>query len=320
MQKSLPLTSFCIFTYNQQDFIRDAIRGAFAQEYGNLEIIISDDCSTDNTYDIILSEVKKYKGNHTVRVLRNEINLGIAKHVCKVLYEEAKGEYLVLAGGDDISQPLRTITSVTFMEQHPDITSLSVTSQPIDVNGKELTYNGREKISLGHNSIFTLADYINYGFCIFSGDSRVLRKSVINAFPPLKFSYAEDIYFFVRSLYIGSIALLRTPLVLYRQHPNSVMGKNKLRRKVSEEDMIRYNNAKKQLLADFEYAIEKGYIKEEDRNIVSKKLDKVIYFLKPQEKGVVKDFLLNWKISILQRFHRYLPNLYNHLRTIYRGI
>ena len=48
----LPLVSFCILTYNQEKFIEDAIKGALSQEYDNLEIIISDDGSTDRTYDI----------------------------------------------------------------------------------------------------------------------------------------------------------------------------------------------------------------------------------------------------------------------------
>ena len=45
-----PLISFLLLTYNQENYIQDAINGALAQTYSPLEIIISDDCSTDGTY------------------------------------------------------------------------------------------------------------------------------------------------------------------------------------------------------------------------------------------------------------------------------
>jgi len=60
-----PLVSICLFAYNQEKYIKEAIRGVLNQTYENLGIIISDDCSTDNTYVIIKEEVEKYKGIKT---------------------------------------------------------------------------------------------------------------------------------------------------------------------------------------------------------------------------------------------------------------
>ena len=48
-----PLVTFALFAYNQEEFIREAVEGAFAQTYEPLEIILSDDCSSDRTYEII---------------------------------------------------------------------------------------------------------------------------------------------------------------------------------------------------------------------------------------------------------------------------
>jgi glycosyltransferase involved in cell wall biosynthesis len=45
-----PLISFLLLSYNQEEYINDAVDGAFSQTYSTLEIIISDDCSNDNTY------------------------------------------------------------------------------------------------------------------------------------------------------------------------------------------------------------------------------------------------------------------------------
>ena len=102
-----PLVSFIIFSYKQEKFIRDAIRGALAQTYEPLEIIISDDCSPDNTFTIIEEETASYAGPHKVILNRNETNLGLPEHMNKVL-KMARGEFIVENAGDDISCPHRT--------------------------------------------------------------------------------------------------------------------------------------------------------------------------------------------------------------------
>ena len=48
-----PLVTFALFAYNQEQHIREAVDGAFSQTYEPLEIILSDDCSTDRTFEIM---------------------------------------------------------------------------------------------------------------------------------------------------------------------------------------------------------------------------------------------------------------------------
>lgn len=300
------LVSFCIFAYNQERFIRDAIQGALLQDYNNLEIIISDDCSTDKTYDIIQEEISQYKGHHKVRAIRNQKNLGIAKHVCKVLYEEAKGAYVVIAAGDDISLPARTKVSIEFLQMHPEVSSLSLFSGFIDEEGNPISNFRYDMISMGSYSIFTLADYIQFNLFVFSGDSRVLRRNVIDAFPPLEYSYAEDIYLFIRSLYLGSVAYLRYPLVLYRQHPNSVMGKSRTRKKVTREALDRFKRAQQQLYSDAEYALNKGYVNKEYRSVLYSKLRHVVEFLRPHAHSKVRSEIRKVCSFIKRKIDKYL--------------
>lgn len=115
-----PLVSFVLLAYNQEEFIREAIEGAFAQTYEPLEIVISDDCSTDRTYAVMQEMVAAYNGPHTVCLNRNEINLGIGPHV-QYAAGLAKGAYVVLAGGDDVSLPERVSKSVEVVEQHGEL-------------------------------------------------------------------------------------------------------------------------------------------------------------------------------------------------------
>src|SRR4051812_34720579 len=71
-----PLVTFALFAYNHERFIRKAVDGALAQTYQPLEIIISDDCSTDRTFEIAQGMASAYNGAHKVVVNRNPKNLG----------------------------------------------------------------------------------------------------------------------------------------------------------------------------------------------------------------------------------------------------
>jgi cellulose synthase/poly-beta-1,6-N-acetylglucosamine synthase-like glycosyltransferase len=101
-----PTMSFVILSYNQEKFIRRAIEAAFAQSYEPLEIILSDDCSTDSTYDIMCAMSRGYSGPKSLKVRKTEKNCGTLRHVVDVA-SITSGELLILAGGDDISKPNR---------------------------------------------------------------------------------------------------------------------------------------------------------------------------------------------------------------------
>ncbi len=74
-----PLVTFTLFAYNHEKYIREkAVEGALAQTYTPLEIILSDDCSTDRTFEIIQEIAKSYTGKHQLVINRNKKNLGLA--------------------------------------------------------------------------------------------------------------------------------------------------------------------------------------------------------------------------------------------------
>lgn len=102
-----PLVTFAVIAYNQERFIREAIEGAFAQTYEPLEIVLSDDCSSDGTFEIMQEMATAYKGPHRVVLNRNDPNLGLVPHIDRVM-ELVNGEFIVVNAGDDISVPERT--------------------------------------------------------------------------------------------------------------------------------------------------------------------------------------------------------------------
>jgi len=92
-----PKVSIVISTYNQKEFISDAIDSALIVDYYNKEIIVSDDCSPDGTYDFI---VEKYKTKN-IKIFKNEKNLGRVMNYRRTLYERVTGEWVIYLDGDD---------------------------------------------------------------------------------------------------------------------------------------------------------------------------------------------------------------------------
>ena len=101
-----PAVTFGLVAYNQENYVREAIEGAFAQQFSPLEIILSDDHSADRTFAIMEEMAASYRGPHTVRARREPSNVGTVQHVMN-LARAAGGELLVIAAGDDISYPDR---------------------------------------------------------------------------------------------------------------------------------------------------------------------------------------------------------------------
>ena len=100
------LVTLAIIAYNQEALIRDAVAGAFAQDHQPLEILLSDDCSTDGTFAIMEEMAAGYSGPHRIRLNRNATNLGLIGHVNRI-FELAEGVLIVPNAGDDISLPDR---------------------------------------------------------------------------------------------------------------------------------------------------------------------------------------------------------------------
>ncbi len=80
-----PLVTFALLSYNQERFTKEALEGVCAQTYSPLEIVISDDCSSDRTFSIISEMVDVYQGPHAIISNRNRKNLGIGANINRVM-------------------------------------------------------------------------------------------------------------------------------------------------------------------------------------------------------------------------------------------
>lgn len=93
----LPLVSIVITSYNRKKTIAKAIESALAQDYQNLEIIISDNCSTDGSEEII----KQYTKDPRVHYSVNQTNIGMLENFKLAINEKSSGKYFSIVNSDD---------------------------------------------------------------------------------------------------------------------------------------------------------------------------------------------------------------------------
>ncbi len=140
-----PLVTFYVMTYNQARFIRQAVEAALAQTYSPLQIVLSDDCSTDGTFEIIQDAVKGYSGPHVVVLNRNDRNLGISDHVNRII-ELATGELIIAADGDDVSSPVRAERCVDVWLRNGRPAALYSAVSCIDADGRPSKRDGNQVV------------------------------------------------------------------------------------------------------------------------------------------------------------------------------
>lgn len=217
-----PLITFVLLAYNQEKLIEEAIQGAFAQTYSPLEIILSDDCSMDETFAIMEEMVAGYCGPHKVILNRNERNLGIVPHFNR-LCEIARGKLIVLAAGDDISLPERTCvlfdtwkkycgSVVLIMSEYAEMDSEGVVTR---ANASRFQCHGIEKRAI--------VDCIEHGAP--HGASMMFSSELLQNLGPIH-AHVEDVTLFFRALLLGKVYYHKSVLLKVRVHESFSKNKN----------------------------------------------------------------------------------------------
>ena len=122
--------SVLLLTFNQENYIKDCINSILNQSYQNFELLINDDCSTDNTLNII-----KEFNDDRIKVFTPKYKKGINSSLTS-LCNNASGEFVLLFAGDDILKENHIETTVNYLNEHSEIDTVYVNVTPIDENGK----------------------------------------------------------------------------------------------------------------------------------------------------------------------------------------
>lgn len=116
-----PLVSVPVITYNSAKFVLETLESIKAQTYQNIELIISDDCSTDNTIELCQKWVEENK-DHFVRtqIITSDVNTGVSANLNRA-EAACQGEWVKPIAGDDLLMPDCIENYVDYVQTHPDI-------------------------------------------------------------------------------------------------------------------------------------------------------------------------------------------------------
>jgi glycosyltransferase involved in cell wall biosynthesis len=232
---AVPPASFIIFAYNQKRFIREAVESAFAQTYEPLEIILSDDGSSDGTLEIMQEMAAAYRGPHEVQVVRTPQNLGVTRHVL-LRGSEAQGEIVIVAAGDDISEPERTARLVEAFGTDPALMAVSSGFDLVDAAGTLISAGHVTPVAhVNDKRVVNYLRGLDREYKIIQGSTASYRRSVFDLpVPTGDILFSEDnLLNFLVYVNGGYVEVLDDSLVLYRQHDAAL---NNRRRKVLSWD------------------------------------------------------------------------------------
>ena len=206
----MPKISILLTSYNHEKYLRKSIDSILNQTFKDFELIIVDDCSTDNSYGIIES----YNDERIIKV-RHDVNIGYC--MTKELVSSFKSEYFAIAHSDDVWEKEKLEKQYKYLENHSNVAACFTWVKLIDEQGKELdSDNG--KVYTNFNVVNrSRYEWLNYFF--FNGNclchpSVLMRKSVqlednlfvrgLGAFPDLyrwiKLCLKHDIYIYQEKL------------------------------------------------------------------------------------------------------------------------
>ena len=208
-----PRISLLMLAYNQEKTVRAAVESCLAQDCEPIEIVLSDDASTDSTFDILQEMAEAYRGPHHVWARRNEKNLGIGSHY-NALVEASKGELLFTAAGDDISTRDRVRRTVEAWEATGCKADL-VACHVIDLDDNDQLHDVMHVANLGEWR--TLEQWSEKRPYII-GAGHAFTRRMMERFGPLDSGvFYEDQIMVFRAIVSGGAVTVDAPLVHYRR-------------------------------------------------------------------------------------------------------
>lgn len=203
--------SVLLTSYNAAQFIEEAIDSLLAQDCPGLEIIISDDQSTDGTWQQIERIYQAYRGDKSIIIHQNTQRLGVVGNFMQA-FSLSHGEFIFNAGHDDISVPERIRKTMAFYDQKNQLYDLIASdAYDLDTNGTILGIKVIDDLE-----DWTLPRWFT-GRPYFFGASFMMRRSLI-AMRPLnpRLLYEDQVLVF-RAILTHGACRLPEPLVCHRR-------------------------------------------------------------------------------------------------------
>nr|WP_317892752.1 glycosyltransferase [uncultured Sphingomonas sp.] len=207
-----PTVSVLIPVHNRAHLVGDAIRSILSQRFGDFELVVVDDGSTDDSVAVV-----EAFGDPRIRVVRHARNLGIPDARNTGL-DAARGRLIAWLDSDDIARPERLGAQVDFLARNPDVALVGGCAGKIDKNGRRKRGVRVPPLEPGDIAAWLLFR------SAFQQSSVMARAEVLKANPyQPRFDVCEDLELFVRLSRTYRLANLPQVLVDRRVHPGQTV-------------------------------------------------------------------------------------------------
>lgn len=260
------LVSFYVIACNQERLVAEAVAGALAQTWSPLEVVLSDDCSDDNTFAVMQDAARAYRGPHRVALNRTEKRLGIGAHINRVL-GLCSGEWIVASAGDDVSLPDRTARLRAAWEsdnRHAGLVYSNLLEMNEDGTDRALL-DFRHELPAGRQR-WDYRDRLAGCRLPVHGAGFAYPRRTFTDFGPFREGIVfEDNVLNWRAELTGGVLLCPEPLVRHRNHSGQITNlhsrqalrdADNRRRRLHWSDVV----TRRQNLADARIALERGWI------------------------------------------------------------
>jgi glycosyltransferase involved in cell wall biosynthesis len=228
-----PLVSAIIPTYNRAHIIGEAVESALAQTYPNLEVIVVDDGSKDDT----LARLQKF--GDKIRVI-SQANAGPAAARNRGM-EAARGEFIAFLDSDDIWLPEKT-------ERQVDLLQRAGASVPCCLSNILMKWKAGDRLSFdiawlkpeAEEGVWLNADEVLATRMVLFNQGIMIRRDVLQKIGGFdeKIRYLEDVEYPLRLSLEGPWAFIRTPLVVWRESMTNSVYKNSLKEELCTSECM----------------------------------------------------------------------------------
>lgn len=219
-----PLVSIAVIVFNGEKLLESALDSALSQDYSNIEIVISDDASTDGTQEIIKDYQKRYP--EKIKPLFSKKNQGITNNWFKCM-QACSGKYVASLDSDDEFLPGKISKQVAIMENDPNIAVCYTDASVYCTKLQKEIYHLADKTPPKSGGVKTaLSDCLYYSPTIMHRNDLMPKKNIFS-----EIRHAADLAFYKELMILstpnGKIYYHPETLYIYKKHGNNITSSRK---------------------------------------------------------------------------------------------
>lgn len=294
-----------IATYNGEKYLKEQIESILNQTYKNIQIIISDDCSTDKTREIL----KEYEKNKKIVVFYQEKNLGYVKNF-EFLLKQVRSNFYMLSDQDDVWKKEKIEKTIGKLKNE-NLDLVFGDLEVVDENLNTICESYNKYMHLNEKIKKYIKDYrLQYMYNCITGCTIASKKEWIDKFLPFPINSKYVIHDYWIGLIIalnGKVGYMEKAYILYRQHGNNQVGVSKASHKFKKLEDLR------NLSIDIKIGIFETYVQNEkifNQNLQKQNKEALEFFkmLKTKKNINLKNWQIFHKLYKTETLYLYVEN------------